>query len=101
MKITQRKHNRDIVVSASTSVIPETDGGVEPSHYYWGHYWPIVPAPDDDEWMSMEQSVEWLEEETEVLRKNLPNCRFVHHKSHMTWPGLESGSPRWEATNGD
>jgi hypothetical protein len=33
--------------------------------------------------MSVEQSVEWeLAEETEILD-------FVHHKSHMTWPGLE------------
>jgi hypothetical protein len=40
---------------------------------------------------SVEQSVEWLAGETEVLAENLPQCRFVHHKSHMTWPGLEPG----------
>jgi hypothetical protein len=28
-----------------------------------------------------EQSVDW---ETEVLGKDLLQCRFVHHKSHMT-----------------
>jgi hypothetical protein len=37
--------------------------------------------------MSVEQSVEWeLVGETAVFGENLPQCRFVHHKS--TWPEL-------------
>jgi hypothetical protein len=35
--------------------------------------------------------------ETEVPWENLSMFLFAHHKSHMTWPWLESGSPRWEA----
>jgi hypothetical protein len=35
--------------------------------------------------------------ETEVLGENLPQCRFVHHKTHML-PVGEPGPPRWEAS---
>jgi hypothetical protein len=34
-------------------------------------YWPIVPAP----------------------------AHLVHHKSHLTRPGIEPGPPRWEASD--
>jgi hypothetical protein len=46
---------------------------------------------------SVELSVEYFARETEVLRVNLSQCRFVHHKSHMTWHGLEPGLPPLEA----
>jgi hypothetical protein len=29
--------------------------------------------------------------------KNLSQWHFVHQKSHMDWPRIEPGTPRWEA----
>jgi hypothetical protein len=36
---------------------------------------------------------------TRKKKKNLPQRHFVHHKSHMTRPGFEPGSLRWEASD--
>jgi hypothetical protein len=48
--------------------------------------------------MIVEQLLEWeLVGETEELGENLPQCHFVHQKSHMAWPGLEPGPQRSEA----
>jgi hypothetical protein len=45
----------------------------------------------------MEQLVEWeLVGETEVFGGYQPQCHFIHHKFHFTWPRIEHGPPRWE-----
>jgi hypothetical protein len=49
--------------------------------------------------MMMQKLMEsWLAGETEVLRENLPQCRFVNHNLHVL-PGREPGPPRWEVSD--
>jgi hypothetical protein len=36
--------------------------------------------------------------ECEALGENLPQCRFVYHKSHMACPRFEP-RPQWEASD--
>jgi hypothetical protein len=48
--------------------------------------------------MNVEKLVEWeLAGETEALGKPEPQYRFVHHNSHIIWPGIEPEPPMWKA----
>jgi hypothetical protein len=43
--------------------------------------------------MNVKQLVERkLEKEAKGVGWNVSQCNFVHHKSRMTWPGIEPGS---------
>jgi hypothetical protein len=60
-------------------------------------YWPIVPALDDRwRWLRSNLWNDWVAEETDILRENMSQCRSVHHRFHMTCPGIEPGPMRWE-----
>jgi hypothetical protein len=70
----------------------------EPTTWYVGHYLAYCTNPGWWIITSVEKSVEWeLAGETEERGENLPHCHFLQHKSHMTWPGVKTGPPRWEA----
>jgi hypothetical protein len=57
---------------------------------------PIVPAPGDHD--DGEIGGMMIGRGTKVLGENLPQCRFVHHKTHMP-PRHEHGPSGWEASD--
>jgi hypothetical protein len=72
--------------------------GKTESTWYVGHS--LTYCTSSGWWMmNVELSVEWMTEETKVLREDMQQCCFVHHKSYMNWPRFEHRPPVWEARN--
>jgi len=63
------------------------------------HQEPTVRHPDDI------QTYEYGQQRWNVTdrgkeknsEKTLSQCQYVHHISHIDWPGGEPGPPRWKA----
>jgi hypothetical protein len=46
-------------------------------HYYWGYYWPIVPAPDDDRW--------WWVWSNHLLTSHLVSWAMCNYGASFGW----------------
>jgi hypothetical protein len=90
-KINQQRHQAIFLIIVGNKCILY---GVKIMNTYLAQY-KIFPV------VFLARSVGWgrvhLAGDTEELGWNLPQCLFVHHKSHMIWPGIEPGLPRWRA----
>jgi hypothetical protein len=50
-----------------------------------------------DEWVRSVCGMILTEEDGSARRRNLSNCHFVYHKSHIDCGVFEAGPPRWDA----
>jgi hypothetical protein len=60
--------------------------------------WALFYSPQIiHEWIWGSGEMVVTRENWRTQRKNLSQCQYVHHKSHIDWPGREPADPRWEA----
>jgi hypothetical protein len=65
-------------------------------HLVLGSICPIAPAPDGRWWWLGVVILMRISRGNWVCGENLHQFHLVHHKSHMTWPGLEPMLLWWE-----
>jgi hypothetical protein len=51
------------------------------------------------EWMSMEHWWKTTKGKLRYSEKTPAQCHFVHHKSHMHWPGIKTGPPQLQTAD--
>jgi hypothetical protein len=50
---------------------------------------------EEDKWGALEYDNDRVKQK--YWEKNLSQCHFVHHKSHVDWPRIVSGPPKLDA----
>jgi hypothetical protein len=53
-----------------------------------GYQWSYCSSSPDDAWV-WKTTVENIDRKAGKLGKNLSQCHYIHHKSHMEWPACE------------
>jgi hypothetical protein len=102
-----RKHvDIDVLPSFGLWLVPEVclsqsfffwGGGVR-IHYYWGHYWPIAPAPDDEWWLVWSSRWNEWQGELKYSEKTCPSATLSTTNPTRPDPGLEPGPELWHGS---
>jgi hypothetical protein len=60
-------------------------------HYYFEGFESSPACPSGKSSIKMKTSVKQWWNNADVDKHKFSQCHFVHHKSHMHWPGIKTG----------